>query len=250
MEMKRASIQVKALLLAVLCTLSFPFSAFAEEGGTSGGGMGKNANWMANENLRAILDNDQLRRTLGPDGIDEIKLLSIDKDGFHYRITANSIMTEEACVINATVWNSNEATVDQVKVTKFKVVSGCKPPIEKPSVFKVYKKEMDLFSKEPFNGDDLYSKSLDIARTISPEKRAEIREFMRTSSESKYYETYKKEAKRMANTIKKHPNMTQDQALYMLYIVMGFDPNSGGIVIPALVGLDIAPLFIVDADSL
>ncbi len=250
MKTKYVSIRFSAVLLTVLSTLAFPFSALAGEGGTSGGGMGKNAKISANENIRAIIESKEIDGHLRSDGIDEIKLSSIDKAGYHYRISASSIMTEEPCVLDVTVWNTDIATTAEIKITKVKVVSGCKAPVQRESVLEVHKKEFDVFPPGPLDFEARYALHLDAVRKLSPKKRAEIREFMRNSSESKFFDVYTKNAKKMANTVKAHPDMTIGNAMYMLSVVMGIDPNAPGIVIPVIVGLQFAPFFIVDADNL
>ncbi len=252
MILKEKTVRALMCALTTMLTVICPNLTLASEaGGTSGGGTGKPAVAIASENLKAILHSDKVGAVLGLSfGIEEVKLISIDHTGYHYKLVANTRMKTIPCVIQATVWNKDAAPISQVKVINVRIVSGCSlEEIEqqKPkSVLEVYKSVFDLFPKTGFEGGRHYSDYLNVVRSLPKAKRDEIREFMRTSSEAKYFEIYSKNAEQMKGTAAQHPDMNFDNALYMLYVVMGFDPNSAGIIMPAVVGLKLAPFFIVD----
>jgi hypothetical protein len=231
-------------------TLAFPFLANGD-GGTSGGGTGKPAVSFGKENFSAILGNQKVAQILGLNfGIEAVALQRIDQDGYHYRVTANTRTKTIPCVIDVTVWNTDASKVDQVKVTDAQIVSGCSveniSSARKPSVLDKYP---EIFARFPkgMNETRLYEDYLKIARELSPELRKEIREYMRTS-DPKYYEVYSANAKTMADVFKAHPEAKENNALYVLSKVMGFDPNAEGLQMAVIVGLEFAPFFIVDAE--
>jgi hypothetical protein len=241
---------LKAMVaMAITSTLAFPIWAYA--GGTSGGGTGKPMVSFGHENIGAILSSEKVSQILGLNfGIEAITLDHIDDFGYHYKLTANTRMKTVPCAFEVTVWNTDGLLVKDVKVIDAKVISGCSleeiTHVRVPSVLDKY---ADVFAKFPkgINGTRLYEEYLKVARDLGAQKRKEIREYMRLS-EPKFYEVYTANAARMAKVFKAHPEATEDNAMYVLSKVMGFDPNAQGIQMPVIIGLEFAPLFIVDAN--
>ncbi|MBN8536243.1 MAG: hypothetical protein J0M15_04285 [Deltaproteobacteria bacterium] len=196
------------------------------------------------KDLIAITKSPKVLKTQGLNfSVEKIEQVSNSADETHFLLTAETMTKTKSCLINVIL--KNGIVTSAVTVTN---TPECiyETPVRVESVLSKYK---DIFSQFPkgINENRPYSEYLDVVRNLSPEKRNEIREHM-CLSESKFYQVFAKKAKYMENYLKQTHNMAEGQALYMLYITMGFSTNSGGIFMPALIGMKLAPFFIVDAD--
>lgn len=214
------------------------------------GGAGKPAASFGHENMTAILNSDKISDIMGLNfSIESIVLKSVDERGYLYAVTAKTAGGQNSCLISATVWNTHQATIDQVMVRAAKIISGCTIAPEPVSVIETYKSTFALFPGSLSESDGTYEEYLKIARSIDPKIRKAIREHMKVS-EPRFFEVYSKNAQSMAKTVNTFRGMSIDGAMGMLAQVMGFPPHTEGIIMPVIVGLKFAPFFIVDADQL
>ncbi len=191
--------------------------------------------------VSTILNDAKVFELLGLNySIEDLDLIEVKNDTLTYEIWANNRPHTAKCVFHVDV-------KDQ-KVKSTEVLSGCssEPPPQIPSVLTKYQSIFDQFNQ--LDETAPYDNYLHVVRKLTPEKRKEVIAYMRRS-EPKYYQVYKKYGKAMADFFKANPGATNDEAMFILAKVMGF-PTDGqqGIFIPLIVGMELAPFFIVDAE--
>lgn len=223
-------------------------TAERQGGRDGGGGSFKSPLSFGLENMRAIADSKLIIKHLGLSlEVTEIKLVSKKIPKFVYRVSADTVVREDLCVFDVTVINDHPTPHKDVLVQDLKVVQGCGPiePKKVPSVLTEFKEYFAQFPKGT-NWDQKYSDYVEIARKTPIELRRKIIEFMKTSSEAKYYQVYSQKAWFMRAVLQNYADTTTVEAFYgfLGHEIMGLD-ISNGIVMPVLIGLSIAPLFMV-----
>ncbi len=175
---------------------------------------------------------------------EKLELIKTDFEGSRYHVTARTVNGRtNACEFDITVKN--------LEVTMTSMKEPC-VIIEPPRLESTHEKYKGFFNQHPtpMNDENLYeTEYISFARKLSVEKRKEIRDYMKLA-DPKYYAVYSLHAKEMADKVKKSPDFKVGNALFMLYKVMGFPTDTGGIYAPAIIGLSYAPFFILDADKL
>lgn len=65
-------------------------------------------------------------------------------------------------------------------------------------------------------------------------------------SEPGFHKVLSKNTEILRNYFQKNSSATVGNTLYILYEIMGFPTNTGGIYAPAIVALKLAPFFVID----
>jgi hypothetical protein len=240
-----------ALALSLVTLLGHLPGAQAQhrgEGGHNGGGTGKPNVSFGAENIQAILKASKVQELLGMNlTITGLQEVSRKIPQHIYRVTADNVVRNSACVFEVEVMNDHGTVSEDVAVTELKVLSGC-PTSPKPqatSVLIQFKSYFTKYDAIAFNENRPYREYLAIAKSVSAAERAQITTFMKTSDEQRFAQVFEANATKMRLFLHRNPNATAFEFCDFLGQVMGLD-MSRGLVIPVIVGLKFAPLFIVD----
>lgn len=204
----------------------------------------KRGNYQNLEDLAVLAKSDSVNSILGLNfSVEKWELVEASKEQKHYKLTADTITAGNPCVLTVLIKNSEviDATTDSGD-KQCKIKETTPPP---QSVFKKYNHIFEKFPKNSLIEDISYENYLAVVRTLPPEIRQEIRVYM-AISEPEFHKVLSKNTDLLKYFFKKNTSATVGNTLYILYQIMGFPTNTGGIYTPAIIALKLVPFFVID----
>lgn len=196
--------------------------------------------------ITAITNSSALASVLNLNfSIEKMELKKVSEEGQLYILDSNTFRGDSLCEIELLL---KEGTVISVKNlagdNPCKIIDSSKIV----SVLIMYDEVFKSFPQSRLDMADSYESYLKVARSLSPELRKQIREYMKTS-EPKYYQVLTKNKEQLKSFFAKDSGKKElkvGEVLWILYKIMGIPTNSEGIYMPAIVALKFVPFFVIE----